>query len=84
MERSRVAGRWYAIAALFAGLFALNVALRILFIKFHIAIWRLGDVGEMLLVLAAMLCFVSGVLSIQEESQPPAASPNDNPQGGQT
>ena len=70
------------LAALFAGLFSVNVALRILFIKYHISIWRLGDVGEMLLVLVAMAFFVSGVLCIEEVTESSAAPTNEKPQGG--
>lgn len=62
---------WFALAAVLIGLFALNVGLRMLFIKQEVAIWRVGDVGEFLLVLAAMASFVAGLLCIQE---PPASS----------
>ncbi|TSA15204.1 MAG: hypothetical protein D4R74_06800 [Betaproteobacteria bacterium] len=61
------ARKWFMLAGLFTGLFFVNVALRMLFIKLGIAIWRLGDVGEFLLVLAAMVFFVSGLLSIEEK-----------------
>ncbi len=60
------ARRWFALAALLAGLFAANVALRILHIKLGITFWRLGDVGEFLLVLGAAASFVSGVLTLDE------------------
>lgn len=66
---------WLALAALFTGLFVLNVALRMLFIKQGVVIWRLNDVGEFLLVLAAMAFFVLGLLAAEKTassvSQPP-------------
>jgi hypothetical protein len=83
MTDSHSRGQWpFMLAGLFAALFCVNVALRILFIKYHVAIWRLGDVGEMLLVLVAMALFVSGVLSIEETTESSAAPINDNPLGG--
>jgi hypothetical protein len=82
MDVSRSGRPWFVLAGLFAALYCVNVALRILFIKFHVSIWRLGDVGEMLLVLVAMALFVSGALSIEETAEPPAAPTNDNPLGG--
>jgi hypothetical protein len=82
MDVSRSGRPWFMLAGLFAGLFCVNVALRILFIKFHVSIWRLGDVGEMLLVLVAMALFVSGVLSIEENTESSAAPINDNLLGG--
>ena len=61
------AGRlWLTLAAICIGLFALNVVLRMLFIKLGIVIWRLDDVGEFLLVLVAMAFFVLGVLAIEK------------------
>lgn len=61
------AGRlWLTLAAIFTGLFALNVVLRMLFIKRGIVIWRLDDVGEFLLVLVAMAFFVLGVLAVEK------------------
>jgi hypothetical protein len=53
---------WLVLAAVFVGLFVVNVGLRMLFIKQHIEIWRLDDVGEFLLVLIAMAFFVLGIL----------------------
>jgi hypothetical protein len=82
MDKSKSGRPWFVLAGLFAGLFAVNVALRILFIKFHISIWRLGDIGEFLLVLVAMAFFVSGVLSIEEVTESSATPIHDNPQGG--
>lgn len=83
MIDNRNSGRsWFILAALFAGLFALNVALRMLFIKHGVAIWRLGDVGEFLLVLAAMVFFVSGLLAIEEVPESSASPAHDDPKGG--
>jgi len=67
---------WLALAAIFTGLFALNVALRMLFIKLGIVIWRLDDVGEFLLVLVAMAFFVLGVLAVEKHAG--ADSPSRN------
>jgi len=82
MVNSKSGRGWFVLAALFAVLFAVNVALRILFIKYHISIWRLGDVGEFLLVVVAMAFFVSGLLSIEEVTESSATSTHANPQGG--
>jgi len=57
---------WLVLAAVFTGLFVLNVASRMLFIKQGIALWRLNDVGEFLLVLVAMAFFVLGLLSAEK------------------
>ena len=57
---------WLALAALCMGLFVLNVALRMLFTKHGIAVWRLNDVGEFVLVLVAMAFFVRGLLAAEK------------------
>lgn len=73
--RNQHEGRWqFVLAGLFVAAFALNIALRILFIKHNITFWRLGDVGEFLLVLIAMAFFVSGLL-VSEERPEPSVSP---------
>jgi hypothetical protein len=77
VNRSRARG-WFLLSALFAGLFAINVALFIMFIKFGISLWRLGDVGEFLLVVAAMVFFVSGLLAIEEAPESFVAPTHDN------
>lgn len=83
MVDNRNSGRsWFVLASLFSALFAVNVALRMLFIKDGITIWHLGDVGEFLLVLAAMVFFVSGLLSIGEVPESPAAPTHDDQKGG--
>ncbi len=69
---------WFVLAGLSTGLFAANVALRMLFIKQAVALWRLGDVGEFLLVLAAMVFFVSGVLAIEETPESSASPTHDD------
>jgi TctA family transporter len=53
-------------AGLFVAMFVANVALRMLHVKLGITLWRLGDVGEFLLVLVAMVFFVAGVLAVEE------------------
>jgi len=64
---ARPRGRiWLVLAAVFTGLFVLNVAMRMLFIKQGIELWRLNDVGEFLLVLVAMAFFVLGLLTAEE------------------
>ena len=84
-ENSRSGRRWFVLAGLFCALYATNVALRMLFIKNDIAIWRLDDVGEFLLVLIAMIFFVTGLLSIEEMQEMPessAAPPHHDLKGG--
>lgn len=58
---------WLVLAGVFTGLFMLNVAARMLFIKQGVALWRLNDVGEFLLVLVAMAFFVIGILAAEEQ-----------------
>jgi hypothetical protein len=83
VKADRPSGRpWFVLAALFTSLFAVNVALRMLFIKQGVAIWRLGDVGEFLLVLVAMAFFVAGLLCIEEPPESPLSTPHKDTQGG--
>lgn len=83
VKGNRRSGRWwFVLASLFIGLFVINVALRMLFIKQGVALWRLGDVGEFLLVLAAMMFFVSGLLAIEDAPESSASPTHDNPKGG--
>jgi hypothetical protein len=75
--------KWcYLLAALFVAVFAINVALRMLFIKHGIAIWRFGDVGEFLLVLVAMAFFVVGLLVAQESPESLVSPAANNHKGG--
>ena len=53
----------FAIAATLALLYAANVALGMLAVKLGLATWRLGDVGEFLLVLSCMAFFVAGLVA---------------------
>lgn len=62
-DRERAGRGWFALAAACLVAYACNVAARIAGIKFHLDVWHVGDVGEMLLVLAAMALFVGGVLA---------------------
>lgn len=78
MDNGKSGRGWFVLAGLFTGLFVINVALRMLFIKQDVALWRLGDVGEFLVVLAAMVFFVSGVLSIEETPESSASPTHDN------
>lgn len=70
-DRQRPRGRlWLVLAAIFMGVFVLNVASRMLFIKQGIALWRLNDVGEFLVVLVAMAFFVLGILAAEKAPRP--------------
>ena len=82
MDNGKSARAWFLLAGLFAGLFALNVALRMLFIKLEVAIWRLGDVGEFLLVLVAMVFFVAGVLTVEEPPESSVSTTHEVHKGG--
>jgi hypothetical protein len=55
-------------------LYAVNIALGMLAVKLGVATWRLGDVGEFLLVLSCMAVFVAGLIADEEE---PAAGPGE-------
>jgi hypothetical protein len=58
------ATRWpYGIALALLALYALNVALGMLAVKGGIALWRLGDVSEFVLVLLCMAFFVAGLVA---------------------
>jgi hypothetical protein len=58
----------FAIAALLLVAYAANVALGMAAVKLGAAVWRLGDVGEFLLVLSCMAFFVAGLIADEEES----------------
>ncbi|MCF8161071.1 MAG: hypothetical protein K9J76_10230 [Polaromonas sp.] len=58
---------WLVLAGVSTGLFMLNVVSRMLFTKQGIALWRLNDVGEFLLVLVAMAFFVVGILAAEKQ-----------------
>ena len=63
------APRWlFGIAGTLIALYVLNVGLRIAFVKFGAAPWRLNDVGEFLLVLLSMVFFVAALI-VDEERQ---------------
>jgi hypothetical protein len=56
--------RWlFAIALCLVTLYALNIALGMLAIKAGVKTWRVGDVGEFLLVLSCMAFFVAGLVA---------------------
>jgi hypothetical protein len=83
MERAAAkatpATRWlFGTAALLLILYALNVALRIAAVKFGVALWRLGDVGEFLLVLWCMAFFVAGLIAAEERHAAPEGEAGDN------
>ena len=59
--------RWaFAISAVLFALYALNVALGMVAVKLGLGVWRLGDVGEFLLVLACMTFFVTGLVNDED------------------
>jgi hypothetical protein len=67
MTPSRAGTRWvFALSALLLSLYALNIALGIAAVKFGLDVWRLGDVGEFLLVLNCMIFFVVGLVADEE------------------
>jgi len=74
--------KWFLLAGLFTALYCFNVLLRMMFIKLGIAIWRVGDVGEFLLVLVAMTFFVTGLLAIEERPEASVAPTHHDPKGG--
>ena len=73
---------WFVLAAACAGLFAVNVASRLLFIKKGMMIWHVGDVGEFLLVLVAMAFFVAGLLVAEELPESLVSPDSKNHKGG--
>jgi hypothetical protein len=65
---TRSSTRWlFGIAAGLMLLYALNIALGMLAVKLGVVVWRLGDVGEFLLVLSCMAVFVAGLIADEEE-----------------
>jgi hypothetical protein len=61
--RSSRLARWmFGVALVLFALYALNIALGMLAVKAGIAVWRLRDVGEFLLVLSCMAIFVAGLV----------------------
>ncbi len=73
------APRWlFGVAAGLIVLYALNVGLRIAAVKFGAAPWRLGDVGEFLLVLFAMAIFVAGLIADEERHAAPMQADGDS------
>ena len=51
-----------AVAAILLALYAVNIGLGIADVKLHASRWRLGDVGEFVLVLCGMAFFVAGLM----------------------
>ncbi len=63
------ASRWlFGISGLLVSLYFLNVGLRFAAVKFGASPWRVGDVGEMLLVLFGMVFFVAALLVDEDRS----------------
>ena len=66
--RATRTARWmFAIASVLVLLYALNIALGMLAVKFGYATRRLGDVGEFVLVLSCMAFFVAGLIADEPE-----------------
>ncbi len=64
VDQSASVTRWmHGIALVLIVLYALNVALAMLAVKGGVAIWRVGDVGEFMLVLTSMGFFVAGLVA---------------------
>ncbi len=60
--------------------YAVNIVLGMLVVKQGLALWRLPDVGEFVLVLSAMAFFVAGLLIDEERTQDPELkAENGNP-----
>jgi hypothetical protein len=72
----------FAAASVALLLYAANVALRIDHVKFGAAIWSVGDVGEFLLVLTSMVCFVAGLLILEGGSPGPKVDAGESTTGG--
>jgi hypothetical protein len=68
------------VAALLLALYGVNVGLGVAAVRLHASGWRLGDVGEFLLVLSGMAFFVAGLM-VDEQS--PASTAGD-PVGAMT
>lgn len=61
--------RWlFGIALALLTVYALNIVLGMLAVKSGLATWRMGDVGEFVVVLACMAFFVAGLVA--DEKRP--------------
>jgi hypothetical protein len=80
LKRTATSGtRWlFGIAAGLLLLYALNMGLRIAAVKLGVAPWRLGDVGEFLLVLSSMAFFVAGLVADEERHAAPTDEEGDS------
>ena len=77
--------RWmFAIALALFALYAINVALGMLAVKAGATMWRVGDVGEFLLVLSCMAFFVAGLVADEkrEETSPDETGKHNAIRGG--
>ncbi len=83
--RRPVLTRWlFGIALCLLALYALNIALGMLTVKAGATTWRLGDVGEFLLVLSCMAFFVSGLVADEKrlDTSPDAEGEPNATKGG--
>ena len=68
--RHPVLTRWlFAVALCLLTLYAFNIALGMLAVKAGVTTWRLGDVGEFLLVLSCMAFFVAGLVADEKRQE---------------
>jgi hypothetical protein len=84
---TRSGTRWlFGTAAFLMLLYALNIALGMLAVKLGHVVWRLGDVGEFLLVLSCMAVFVAGLIADEEEqaAEPGEGGDSNTTEGGVT
>lgn len=85
MTDERRSGRpWLVLAAICIAAFAVNVALRMLHVKQGVTLWRVGDVGEFLLVLIGMVFFVAGLLCVEEPPESSTSLERIDPKGGES
>lgn len=68
-RRPRVTLWLFGIALCLVALYALNIALGMLAVKAGVRTWRVGDVGEFLLVLSGMAFFVAGLVADERRQE---------------
>ncbi|MEO5764334.1 MAG: hypothetical protein ABIR52_03415 [Casimicrobiaceae bacterium] len=62
--RNPAGARWlFGVAIALFALYVVNIALGMLAVKGGVSTWRLGDVGEFVLVLSCMGFFVAGLVT---------------------
>ena len=71
------ARRLFIAAGILLVLYGLNVAAGLAAVKLGAPVWRMGDVGEFVVVLCAMAFFVAGLLLDEDGSEGRAVNPTD-------